>query len=132
MSVPRYCLALILLVAPITPAFAKDWPVPRGPSREPDPYTYNPADWKVVPKDFLDDAPACFLRAATTNLVEADGMTETIAHEIVRLNSRKAVEELGEHRTMTFVPDYEKLTVNLARVHKPDGKIVEVEPRHVQ
>src|SRR5262245_16828175 len=133
MSDPRLWLTLAFLVSPLAPAFAsKEWPVPRGPSREPDAYTYNPADWKAVPKDFLEDAPACFLYAASTDLVEPDGTTESVVHEVVRLNSRKAVEELGEHRNMTFVPAYEKLTVNLARVHKPDGKVVEVEPRHVQ
>ncbi|MBO0697581.1 MAG: DUF3857 domain-containing protein, partial [Zavarzinella sp.] len=133
MPVLHLRLTLALLVGSFTPAFAaKDWPVPRGPSHEPDPYTYNPADWKAVPKDFLDGAPACFLRASSTNLVEADGTTETIVHEIVRLNSRKAVEDLGEHRAMTFVPDHEKLTLNVARVHKPDGKVIEVEPKHVQ
>jgi tetratricopeptide (TPR) repeat protein/transglutaminase-like putative cysteine protease len=133
MPVFRLWLTLAILVSPFAPAFAaKEWPVPRGPSHEPDPYTYDPADWKTVPKDFLDDAPACFLRASSTSLVEADGTTETIVHEVVRLNSRKAIEDLGEHRGMTFVPEFETLTLNLARVHKPDGTVVEVEPKHVQ
>ncbi|HJZ89558.1 MAG TPA: DUF3857 domain-containing protein [Gemmataceae bacterium] len=124
-------LLATLLIASYAQA-AKEWPVPRGPSREPDPYAYNPADWKGVPKDFLDDAPACYLRSWSTHLVEEDGTVETITHEVMRLNSRKAVEQLGEHRSITYVPDYEALTLNAARVHKPDGKIVEVEARHVQ
>ncbi len=108
------------------------WPVTRGPSREPNPYHYDPAIWKTVPAEFLDDAPACILFAATTNLVEADGTIETITHEITRPASRKSVEKLGEFRAISYNPVYQKLTLNEARLHKASGKVLEVEPRHVQ
>ena len=51
---------------------------------------------------------------------------------MIRLNSRKAVEQLGEHRNMVFNPAYEKLTLHEAQIHKPDGRIVPVEAKSVQ
>src|SRR4051812_31839018 len=77
---------LVALVA-LTQTRAEDWPVPRGPSREPVVYRYDPAVWAKVPRDFLDDAPACVLYAGNTSLVEPDGTIENIVHEITRLNS---------------------------------------------
>jgi hypothetical protein len=64
-------LAWAFLVGPVTGA---PWPVERGPN----PYRYDPAVWKKVPTEFLDDAPACILYAASTHLVEADGTVKTI------------------------------------------------------
>ncbi|MBL8798836.1 MAG: DUF3857 domain-containing protein [Planctomycetia bacterium] len=114
------------------PLAAAEWPVPRGPSREPVPYRYDPAVWKTVPREFLDDAPACILYAASNYLIEPDGSSELIVHEITRLNSRKAIETLGEYRSIYYTPSFEKLTLNEARVIKPDGRTIAVEPRHVQ
>jgi tetratricopeptide (TPR) repeat protein len=111
---------------------AAEWPVPRGPSREPVPYKYDAAVWKEVPRDFLDDAPACILYSGSNYLIEPDGTTETIIHEITRLNSRKAIENLGEYRSIYYTPAFEKLTLNEARVIKADGRTIAVEPRHVQ
>ena len=111
---------------------ADDWPVPRGPSREPLPYHYDPKVLKPIPKEFLDDSTACVLYSGTTHLIEPDGTVEAIAHEITRLNSRKGIDKLGEFRSISYDPTYEKLTLNEARVIKADGKIVPIEPKHVQ
>jgi tetratricopeptide (TPR) repeat protein/transglutaminase-like putative cysteine protease len=130
----RLCLLVALVfLGGLTPArAADDWPVPRGPSREPSPFRYDPGLWKAVPKAFLEDAPACVLYAGNTYLVEADGTIETITHDVTRLNGRKGVEKLGEYRQITFNPAFQKLTLNEARIHKADGRIVSLEPRHVQ
>ncbi len=127
-------LVLSLLVASLaTPApAAADWPVPRGESREPAPHQYDPAQWKRVPHEFLDDAQACVLYSSANHLIEPDGTIETITHEITRLNSRKAIQDLGEYRAISYNPAYEKLTLNVARVIKPDGKSIPVKPNHVQ
>src|SRR5262249_7905405 len=109
---------------------ADAWPVPRGPSREPQPYKYDPGALKAVPKDFLDDAQACILYAGTTHLVEPDGTIETVTHEVIRLNGRKAIEKVGEYRGITFDPGFEKCTLNEVKIHKPGGKAIEVEPLH--
>ncbi len=103
-----------------------------GPSHEPVPYRYDPAAWKHVRPEFLDDAPACTLYAGTTHLVEADGTIETISHEITRFNSRKAVEKLGEYKNIVYTPAYQTLTLNEALVRKADGRVVKVQARHVQ
>src|SRR5207245_2246430 len=89
------------------------------------------AVWKSVPADFLDDVPACILYSGSNHLIEPDGTIESISHEITRLGSRKSVEKLGEFRGISYDPAYQKMTLNEARIHKPGGKIVEIEPRHV-
>jgi tetratricopeptide (TPR) repeat protein/transglutaminase-like putative cysteine protease len=135
MSTQRRCsvfLAFLVMVLAVAPASAAGWPVERGPSRELVPYRYQPEQWKTVPSDYLDDAPACTLYSGITHLVEEDGTIETITHEVTRLNSRKALDKLGEYRSITYTPAYEKLTLNEARVHKADGRIVPVEAKHVQ
>ena len=80
----------------------------------------------------MNDAPACTLYSGVTYVLEADGTIETICHEITRLNSRKAIDKLGEYHNIAYDPAYEKLTLNEARVIKADGRIVSVEPKHVQ
>ena len=124
----------VLLVASLSPAFARaaeSWPVGRAPSREPSPYVYDAKETAKAPKQFFDDSSATSLYAGTSHLVEADGTIETITHEVTRLNGRKGVEKLGEFRGISFTPSHQKLTLNVARIHKASGKVVEVEPRHV-
>ncbi len=111
---------------------AQNWPVIRGPAHDLVPYHYDAGILKKVPKEFLEDAPACILYTGVTNLVDPDGTIETITHEITRLNSRKSLEKLGEYRNITYDPSFEKVTLNEARVLKADGRVVPVEPRHVQ
>jgi tetratricopeptide (TPR) repeat protein len=117
--------------APSSVRAERDWPVVRGPAREPIPYRYDPRVLEKVPRTFLDDAVATVLYSGNSYRVEKDGTIETTTHDVTRLNGRKGVEKLGEYRNITFTPSYQKLTLNEARIHKPSGKIVEVEPRHV-
>lgn len=129
----RSCLLVAsCLLATAGRGMAVDWPVPRGESHEPAPYRYDPGVLKRAPTSFLDDAPACTLYAGINYLIEEDGTVETIVHEIIRFNGRKAVESLGEHRGISYDPAYEKLTLNEARVLKSTGRSVPVEPRHIQ
>ncbi|MBI1913534.1 MAG: DUF3857 domain-containing protein, partial [Planctomycetes bacterium] len=126
-----FLLAWAALCAFGPPALAAGDAIARGPSHEPAPFRYDPAAWQKVPREFLDDAPACILYAATTCLVEADGTVETVVHELTRLNSRKSLEKLGEFRQISYNPAFEKLTLNEARIHKRGGKIIAVAPRHM-
>jgi tetratricopeptide (TPR) repeat protein len=128
---PHVALLVCLLIA-CPAARGDEWPVPRGPSRDPKPFQYDAKILNEVPKSFLEDAPACILFTRTTHLVEPDGTIEAITHEITRFNGRKGIEKLGEYRSIYYNPRYEKLTLNEARVIKPDGTSVPVEPRHVQ
>lgn len=107
------------------------WPVARGPSREPAPFRYETALWKQVPIAFLEDASACILYYGTTHRIDADGTIETITHDVTRLNGRKGIEWLGEYRNISYDPAYQKLTLHLARIHKADGQVVEIAPKHV-
>ncbi len=124
-------LALVAVLLAAVGARADGWPVPRGASREPAPYRYDPAAWKDAPRDFLDDAPACVLYSGTTHLVSDDGTVETITHEVTRFNGRKAVEKLGEYRGIVYTPAHQALTLNEARVHKADGRTLAVTPGHL-
>jgi len=124
-------LTIVLLVTAL-PVRADEWPVTRGPSHEPAPYRYDAASWKQVPKAFLEDASACILYSGTTYLVEPDGTIETITHEFTRLNGRKGIDKLGEYHNIAYSPAYQKLTLNVARVLKGNGQVVEIEPKHVQ
>jgi tetratricopeptide (TPR) repeat protein len=129
----RVSLHLVTLALLLTPSAraAETWPVARGPSREPAPYRYDPRVLASAPKEFVEDAVACILYAGTSHLVEPDGTIETITHEITRLNGRKAVEKLGEFRSIVYNPAYQKLTLNEARIHKADGRVVAITPRDV-
>jgi tetratricopeptide (TPR) repeat protein/transglutaminase-like putative cysteine protease len=129
---PIWLSSCLLVVVFALPVRAADWPVARGPSNEPVPFRYDPATARNVPAPFLDDAAACTLYSGINYLVEADGTIETITHEVTRLNSRKAIDKLGEYRTISYTPAYEKLTLNEARIHKADGRIVPIEAKHVQ
>jgi tetratricopeptide (TPR) repeat protein/transglutaminase-like putative cysteine protease len=129
---PRFLAASLFCLALAAAARAADWPVPRGPSHEPAPYRYDAAQWKKVPRDFLDDAPACTLYSGTTYLVEPDGTTETIVHDITRFNSRKGIDKLGEYRNISYDPTYQKLTLNEALIHKADGRDLPIDPRSAQ
>jgi tetratricopeptide (TPR) repeat protein len=111
---------------------ADDWPVPRGNSHEPLPYRYDAKLLKNIPKEYLDDSAACVLYSGTSHLIEPDGTVEMISHEITRLNSRKGIEKLGEYRSISFDPTFEKLILNEARILKANGTIVPIEPKHVQ
>jgi transglutaminase-like putative cysteine protease/tetratricopeptide (TPR) repeat protein len=128
----RPVLAILLLLLCIARTQADEWPVPRGQSHEPAPYVYDAGVWKQVPRAFLEDAPACVLYNGTTYLVERDGTIETITHEIARLNGRKGIDKLGEYHNIAYAPAYQKLTLNVARVLKHNGQVVEIEPKHVQ
>src|SRR5262245_58878468 len=126
--------ALIVLAALIfaLPVRADDWPVKRGPANDIEPYRYDAKAWASVPREFLDDYSACTLYSCTTHLIEADGTVETITHEITRLNGRKGIEALGEYRNISYDPTHQSLTLNEARILKADGRVVPIEPVHVQ
>ena len=124
-------LVLAFLVAAAVARPADDWPVPRGPSREPVPYRYDVAVWKKVPRKFIEDTPACVLYAGTNFLVDQDGTIENVIHEITRLNGRKGIESLGEFHHISYNPAYEKLILHEIRVHKADGRSTDIDPEHV-
>jgi transglutaminase-like putative cysteine protease/tetratricopeptide (TPR) repeat protein len=128
----RQALLFIALPLLAVPARADEaWPVGRGPSREPDPYTYSARALAAVPRAILDDNVAVILYAGATYRIEPDGTIETTQHELTWLGGRRAIEKLGEFRGLSFTPAHQKATLHVARIHKPGGKVVDVEPRHV-
>lgn len=131
-SASRWLIVVLGVLGPFLSLAAADSPVPRGPSHEPAPYRYDPGQWKKVPAEFLDDAPACVLYSCTNHLIEPDGTVESITHDITRLNSRKAIETLGEYTFISYDPSYQKVILNEARIHKPNGQIIPVEAKSIQ
>ncbi len=129
----RYFLVLLIIGCITTATRAADkWPVPLGPSHEPNPFHYDPKLWKDVPKNYVDDAAACILYANSTYIVEPDGTIETIVHDVTRLNGRKGIEKLGEYRNNAYDPSYETLTLNAAVIQMADGHDAPIEARDVQ
>ena len=126
----RSMLAALLFFAALPLQAADSWPVARGPSREPDPYVFGPQAVAAIPKAALENSAATILYAGTTYRVEADGTVENTTHEVTRLGGRKAIERMGEARNLVYSPSYQKLTLHVARIHKPGGKIVDVSARH--
>jgi tetratricopeptide (TPR) repeat protein/transglutaminase-like putative cysteine protease len=127
---PLFAIFLLSLAAASAPAAG--WPVPRGPSHEPDPFRYDPKHPPAVPAGLLDDAAACVLYAGNTYTVEPDGTVEAVTHELTRLAGRKGIEKLGEYRNITYDPSFQTLTLHEARIFKADGRVVPVEARHAQ
>lgn len=126
-------LIWLFLYCSLVPAEApKTWPVKVAPAREPASAKFSPELVKAAPAEFLDDYPACVLHAATKYRIEADGTVEITCQELIRLNARKGIEQVGEYKTITYAPAYETLTLHAARVHKAAGGTVDAGPRHVQ
>ncbi len=108
------------------------WPVERGPSRELVPYAVDLESIRKAPPELLTDYPAFYLHAATSYRIEADGTVECTTHEVIRLNNRKGIDQVGEHRNVSYCPAHEKLTLNEARVIKSPRRVVAVEAKNVQ
>jgi Domain of Unknown Function with PDB structure (DUF3857)/Transglutaminase-like superfamily len=130
----RTLSVLTVLVAMLAPArgLDKDLPVERGPARELVPFVFDRDALKKAPPEFLRDYPACYLHASTSHRIETDGAVETVTHEVIRLNNRKGIDQVGEHRNVSYCPGNEKLTLNLARVFKPDGRSIDVDAKNLQ
>ena len=125
-----FAALLLFALAPLS-ARAADWPVPRGPSQEPDPFVFDTKKPLDCPKEYLDEYGAVVLFSSTSHRLHDDGSLETTVHEVTRLNGRKAVEDLGEYHYASFMPGWQKFTLHEARIHKANGTKVEVEPNHV-
>src|SRR5207302_138097 len=92
-----------------------------------------------LPPEYLNDAAACYLYSGTVQSLAADGVLTSTTMEVIRLNTRRGIDQVGEYRSITFNPSYEKVTLHSARVHKaspdasaPGVRIQEIDPRHVQ
>jgi transglutaminase-like putative cysteine protease len=128
---PLYFASLLLVPASVR-AEGQEWPVPRGPAKSAAAVAFDPAVCKRLPTAFLDDAPACVLYSGTTHRLLPDGTTEMTTQELIRLNGRKGIDQLGEYKSITFCPSYETVTLHEARVHKAKGGVETVAPRHVR
>jgi tetratricopeptide (TPR) repeat protein/transglutaminase-like putative cysteine protease len=128
---PLFAVLLALGLTLPTPADSTGWPVLRGPARASAPVRYDPGVSKDIPAEFLDEAPVCYLYSGTTHRLEPDGTVEATTLELIRLNGRKGIDQLGEYRAITYDPSFEKVTLHEARVHKVRGGAEPVGARHV-
>ena len=128
---PLY-FACLLLIPASAYGEGQEWPVPRGPAKFAAPCTFDSTICKKLPVSFLDDAPACVLYSGTTHRLLPDGTIEMTTQELIRLNGRKGIDQLGEYKTITFCPSYETVTLHEALVHKARGGVEIVSPRHVR
>ena len=81
-----FCRMVVVFLFATLPAAARaeavEWPVSVGPPQSPAPLRYEPAAWKTVPREFLDDAAACFLYSGTIQRLRADepDAWQTVVH----------------------------------------------------
>jgi transglutaminase-like putative cysteine protease len=119
------------LIQPAVPVDSAAWPVARGPASYPLSAQFDPKMLAEAPPEFFEDYSACTLYRGSTYLVASDGTVEAIHHFLYRLNNRAAVEQDGEW-PLEFDPTFERLTLNVARVHAADGATRELRPEDVQ
>lgn len=129
-TVQRLFTTLVFVLCS-APAFAgdRDWPIERGSAKPK--VTFAPEMSRTAPAQCIQDAAACYLFSGTDHTLESDGTLHTVTQELVRLNTRRGIDLLGEYRSITFCPSYEKVVLHLARVHKAGGAIEEITPRHI-
>src|SRR5947209_11058902 len=131
----RFLRPILVAALAFAPAVAhgegQDWPVLRAAAKAAL-CTFDPACCEKLPAGFLDDAPVCVLFSGTTHRLFADGTVELSTQELIRLNGRKGIDQMGEYKTITFCPSYEKVTLHEARIHKAKGGVETVTPRHVR
>jgi tetratricopeptide (TPR) repeat protein len=131
----RFLRPFLVMGLALAPAIARgegqDWPVLRAAAKAAL-CTFDPAFCDTLPAGFLDDAPVCVLFSGTTHRLMPDGTVEMSTQELIRLNGRKGIDQMGEYKTITFCPSYEKVTLHEARVHKAKGGVEVVTPRHVR
>src|SRR5437773_1102515 len=135
----RITLVFLVAIAGRSAALEPTWPVERGPAANPPPYVYKPESLRDLPAEYLNDAAACYLYSGTVQSLAADGVLTSTTMEAIRLNTRRGIDQVGEYRSITFNPSYEKVTLHSARVHKaspdasaPGVRIQEIDPHHVQ
>jgi tetratricopeptide (TPR) repeat protein/transglutaminase-like putative cysteine protease len=127
----HFALIIVVFAGPAGAEEAPHWPVERGPAPIPAPFAYRADALRDAPPEYLRDAPACFVYSGTTHTLEADGTLSTTTMEVVRLNSRRGIDQQGQYRSITFNPAYEKVMLHTARVHKASGAADDIEPRHL-
>jgi tetratricopeptide (TPR) repeat protein/transglutaminase-like putative cysteine protease len=128
---PLFIACLALNVSSVR-GEGQEWPVPRGPAKMAAACCFDPSLCKKLPAGFVDDAPACVLYSGTTHHLLPDGTLETTTQELIRLNGRKGIDQLGEYKTITFTPSYETVMLHEARIYKAKGGVETVAARHVR
>lgn len=124
-----FFISAFLLASQSAFANEREWPVERAPAQAK--VAYSSAMLRAVPAEYLNDASACFLYSGTAHTLERDGVLHATTHELIRLNTRRGIDQMGEYQSIAFNPSYEKVVLHAARVHKTDGSIVDVAARHV-
>jgi tetratricopeptide (TPR) repeat protein len=131
----RFLRPIIVTALALAPSAIRgegqEWPVLRAAAKAAL-CSFDPAFCDTLPAGFLDDAPVCVLFSGTTHRLFPDGTVEMTVQELIRLNGRKGIDQMGEYKTITFCPSYEKVTLHEARVHKAKGGVETVTPRHVR
>jgi transglutaminase-like putative cysteine protease len=84
----------------------------------------------VKPSDYADQ-PYVYLLDDGVVTLEADGTGTRTYRQIVQILTPEAAEQWGE-RSFGYSTDREKLTLNWARVLRPDGSVVSEKPVHEQ
>jgi hypothetical protein len=121
-NVQRWLTSFVIVVASApAPAGDRDWPVERGFAKPK--VEFRAEMVRSAPAGYLQDAAACYLYSGTHHTLDRDGTLHAATQELIRLNTRRGIDQMGEFRSIAFNPHYEKVVLHLARVHKAAGPI---------
>jgi tetratricopeptide (TPR) repeat protein len=132
-SAARLVLASGLFLVPLL-AWAEGQgaqpPVPWGESREAQPYVYDAAVLERIPKAFLADHVCCYLLVKDDYRLDPEGYIQATHHYVARVNLRSGIGSMGDW-PLPFDSTCETVMLNAARLHKPDGRVVDVAPEDI-
>src|SRR5512135_806513 len=118
-----------LLCALLAPAARAQAPVVRGGA---DPSVRNDTIYALAaPPGAYPGEPFLYLLDDGVVRLEADGRGTRTYRQVVQILTQDGVEAWGELR-FSYSGSRERLTVNWARVLKPDGTVVSAQPTHEQ
>ena len=127
---PRTTLSLAIALAALG-ASSADAQAPRvTPAGDPSVKSDSIYALAVKPADYADQ-PYVYLLDDGIVTLEADGTGTRTYRQIVQILTPEAAEQWGE-RSFGYSTDREKLTLNWARVLRPDGSVISEKPVHEQ
>ncbi len=127
---PRTTLSLAIALAALG-ASSADAQAPRvTPAGDPSVKSDSIYALAVKPADYADQ-PYVYLLDDGIVTLEADGTGTRTYRQIVQILTPEAAEQWGE-RSCGYSTDREKLTLNWARVLRPDGSVISEKPVHEQ
>ncbi len=105
-------------------------PVARGPASDPDAVAFDRAMLEELPESFVHDHDGCYLLVRDAYVLAGDGSVQTTHHYLARINNRNGLDAMGEW-PLWYDQTFESITLNAARVHKADGRVIDADDEDI-